>query len=139
MVFVSSLAGKVASPVSSLYSATKFGLRGFALAARQDLAPHGVGVSVVLPGFISGAGMYADAGSPDLPSGIGVRTPEDVADAVIRAVERNRAELEVAPIGLRLGAALASLVPGPAAAVSQRLGGDKVARALAEGQVNKRN
>jgi short-subunit dehydrogenase len=139
MVFVSSLSGKVASPASSIYSASKFGLRGFALGVRQDLAAHGVGVSVVLPGFISDAGMFADAGSPDLPPGTGTRSPEDVAAAVIRAVERNRAEVEVAPLGLRLGAALASLAPGPAAAVSERLGGAKIARALAEGQVDKRD
>ena len=36
---------------SSVYSATKFGLRGFSLALREDLAPKGVGVSVVLPGL----------------------------------------------------------------------------------------
>lgn len=139
MVFVSSLSGKVASLASSIYSATKFGLRGFALGARQDLAAHGVGVSLVLPGFISGAGMFADAGSPSLPPGVGARSPEDVAAAVIRAVERNRAEVEVAPLGLRAGAVLAGLAPGPAAAVSRRLGGEKIARALAEGQVDKRD
>ena len=50
-----------ASPASSVYSATKFGLRGFALGLREDLRTHGVGVSVVLPGFISDAGMFADA------------------------------------------------------------------------------
>ena len=37
MVFISSLAGKAASPSSSIYSATKFGLRGFALGLRADL------------------------------------------------------------------------------------------------------
>src|SRR5438270_9317546 len=47
LVFVSSLAGRAASPSSSLYSATKFGLRGFALALRADLRESGVGVSVV--------------------------------------------------------------------------------------------
>ena len=61
LVFISSLSGKVASPASSIYSATKFGLRGFALGLREDLAPHGVGVSVVLPGFIRDAGMFAEA------------------------------------------------------------------------------
>ena len=61
IVFISSLAGKAAAPASSIYSATKFGLRGFALGLREDLRPHGVGVSVVLPGFIRDAGMFADA------------------------------------------------------------------------------
>ena len=59
LVFISSLAGKAGAPGSSVYSATKFGLRGFGLALREDLADKGVGVSVVLPGFIRDAGMFA--------------------------------------------------------------------------------
>jgi short-subunit dehydrogenase len=137
MVFISSLAGKVASPSSSIYSATKFGLRGFALGVREDLRPHGVGVSVVLPGFIRDAGMFADA-NVELPAGVGTRTPEQVADAVIRAVERDRAEVEVAPAGLRLGARFASLAPELAANVQRKIGGGKVASDLAAGQADKR-
>ncbi|MGH2893566.1 MAG: SDR family NAD(P)-dependent oxidoreductase, partial [Solirubrobacteraceae bacterium] len=52
LVFISSLSGKAAQPASSMYSATKFGLRGFGLALREDLRGTGVGVSVVAPGFI---------------------------------------------------------------------------------------
>lgn len=137
MVFISSLAGKAASPASSIYSATKFGLRGFALALREDLLPHGVGVSVVLPGFISEAGMFAEA-NVELPRGVGTRTPEQVADAVVQAVERNRAEVEVAPLGLRLGATFASLAPSLAASVQRKIGGSRVATELAAGQENKR-
>ncbi len=136
LVFISSLAGKAATPASSIYSATKFGLRGFALGTRQDLAPYGVGVSVVLPGFIRDAGMFADAGI-ELPRGVGTRSPADVAAAVVRAVERNRAEIEVAPAGLRAGAAFASLAPHVAAMVSRRLGSDQTARDLAAGQLDK--
>ena len=137
MVFVSSLAGKAASPASSIYSATKFGLRGFALGLREDLLAHGVGVSVVLPGFISDAGMFADA-NVELPRGVGTRTPEQVADGVVRAVERNRAEVEVAPLGLRLGAGFASVAPELAASVQRKIGGGKVATELAAGQADKR-
>jgi short-subunit dehydrogenase len=136
MVFISSLAGKAASPASAIYSATKFGLRGFALGAREDLHPHGVGVSVVLPGFIRDAGMFADA-EVELPRGVGTRTPEQVAAAVVRAVERDRAEIEVAPLALRLGAGLASVAPGLAAAASRRMGSDKIAGDVAAGQQHK--
>ena len=41
VVLVSSLSGKVASPRSGLYSATKFGLRGFAAGLREDVEPLG--------------------------------------------------------------------------------------------------
>lgn len=137
LVFVSSLSGKVASPVSSLYNATKFGLRGFSLAVREDLRAAGIGASVILPGFISGAGMFEDSGAR-LPPGVGTKTPEDVAAAVLAAVEHNRAEVSVAPLGLRLGSSFGGLFPSIAAAVTRRTGGDKVARDLASGQLDKR-
>jgi short-subunit dehydrogenase len=137
LVFISSLAGKAASPASAIYSATKFGLRGFALGIREDLRPHGVGVSVVLPGFIRDAGMFAEAGV-ELPRGVGTRTPEQVADAVISAIERDRAEVAVAPVGLRLGAGFANLAPELAASVTRKIGGGRVAASLAEGQRDKR-
>lgn len=136
LVFISSLNGRVASPQSSIYSAAKFGLRGFALALRQDLRRHGVGVSVVMPGFVSEAGMFADAGVR-LPPGVGTRTPEQVGAAVLRAVERNRAEIDVAPLPLRLGAAVAGVAPELAASVTRLGGGDRIASALASGQRGK--
>jgi short-subunit dehydrogenase len=137
LVFISSLSGKVASPMSAAYNATKFGLRGFSLAVREDLRGTGVGVSSILPGFISDAGMFADS-KAKLPPGVGTRTPDDVAAAVIAAVEHNRAEVSVAPVGLRLGAGFASVLPSVAATVTRLTGGDKVAHHLAAGQVDKR-
>jgi len=137
LVFLSSLAGKATSPASSLYSATKFGLRGFALALRQDLSPHGVGVSLVSPGFIRGAGMFAETGIK-LPPGTGTRTPGDVAAAVIRAIEADRAEIEVAPAGLRAGAILASLAPQLAASAGRLAGSERVSAEMARRQSHKR-
>lgn len=137
LVFVSSLSGKVASPVSSIYNATKFGLRGFALGVRQDLRDRGVGVSVVLPGFISDAGMFADA-EMELPRGVSSRTPAQVAEAIIGAVEHNRAEVSVAPLSLRFGAAFAAVAPGTAARFARLAGSDRIADQLAAGQVDKR-
>ncbi len=136
-VFVSSLAGKAASPASSMYSATKFGLRGFGLALRQDLARQNIGVSVVMPGFIRDAGMFHDAGVR-LPPGTGTRTPLDVAAAVVRAIEEDRAEIDVAPASLRIGAAVASLAPGLAARASRRMGSQRVGSEMARGQADKR-
>ncbi len=132
MVFISSLSGKAASPASSLYVATKFGLRGFALSVREDFRPHGVGASVVLPGFIRDAGMFAESGAK-LPPGVGTRSPSEVADAVIAAIERNRAEIDVAPVTLRLGAKFASAAPQIAAAAQRLMGANKIAGDLASG------
>ena len=137
LVFVSSLSGKVASVGASVYSATKFGLRGFALALREDLAPSGVGVSCVFPGFVRDAGMFADAGV-ELPPGVGTSSPGDVARAVTRAIERDRAELDVAPLPVRVGVTLGILAPSLFARIQRRGGADKLTQALAEGQRDKR-
>jgi short-subunit dehydrogenase len=138
LVFVSSLAGKAASSGGSLYSATKFGLRGFALGLREDLRPHGVGVSVVFPGFIRDAGMFHDSGAR-LPLGVGTKTPDDVARAVLAAIADDRAEVDVAPLALRLGAAFANVAPGAASALQRRLGSDGVSDAIAKGQRSERS
>jgi uncharacterized protein len=132
LLFVSSLSGKAAAAESSLYSATKFGLRGFALGLRTDLRASGVGVSVVCPGFIREAGMFAEA-EVKLPKGVGTRSPEDVARAVVNAIVRNRAEVDVAPFALRAGAMFAGVAPQIAAAATRKAGGDQIAAALAAG------
>jgi short-subunit dehydrogenase len=137
LLFVSSLSGITATPGSSIYSATKFGLRGFALGARQDLHGTGVGVSLVSPGFIRDAGMFADSGVT-LPSGTRTSTPGQVAAAVLRAITRNRAELVVAPPELRVGSRLLSLVPTLNERVLRLAGSRKVADAMAAGQRDKR-
>jgi short-subunit dehydrogenase len=133
IVLISSLSGKSASPASSLYSASKFGLRGFALGIREDLRPAGVGVSTVFPGFIRDAGMFADTGVR-LPRGVGTRTPADVAAAVLAAIDSDRAEVDVAPLGLRVGAAFSGLAPALASAVGRRLGSHEIATQMSERQ-----
>jgi uncharacterized protein len=137
VVLVSSLSGKVASIGSSVYSATKFGLRGFAAGLREDLHGTGVGVTVVYPGFVSEAGMFAESGVR-LPRWVGTVTPEQVAEAVVRGIERERAEIDVAPLGLRAGTLAGSLAPVTVARVQRRLGSDRLARAIATGQRPKR-
>jgi short-subunit dehydrogenase len=137
LVFISSLSGKVGTPRSALYSSTKFGLRGFAFALREDLKPHGVGVSVVSPGFVRGAGMWADA-EVDPPPMIGTTTPEKVARAVIRAIERNRNEITVAPMRQRLAAEIGYRHPEFAARLQRRSGAEQIADELASGQSDKR-
>jgi uncharacterized protein len=137
LLYVASLSGKVASPRGSLYSATKFGLRGFAAGLREDVEPRGIGVPVVYPGFISEAGMFADSGAR-LPPWVGTKTPRQVADAVVGAIERERAEVDVAPFVLRAGSLVASLAPVTAGRVQRRLGSAGIADAMVEGQRPKR-
>jgi len=137
IVLVSSLSGKVASPRSGLYSATKFGLRGFAAGLREDVEPLGIGITVVFPGFVSDAGFFAESGVK-LPRWVGTRTPEQVAGAVVRGIERERAEIDVAPLGLRLGTRISEIAPVTAARVQRRLGSERIADGLADAQRDKR-
>jgi short-subunit dehydrogenase len=136
-VFISSLNGKVATARSSLYSATKFGLRGFSLGLREDLRSTGVSASVVMPGTIREAGMFAESGA-DVPRGAGTSSPKQVGDGVVRAIERDRAEVEVAPMTQRFMANFAARRPDLAGRIAARAGVDKVADAVAEGQTEKR-
>ena len=121
VVFIGSLAGLAASPNTRMYNATKFGLRGFALALRADLVDTGIGVSVVEPGFIRDAGMFAESGI-DLPSAVRTKSPHDVAVAVAKAIEEDLGEVFVAPPELRVAASFASVAPGLSAALQRRLG-----------------
>jgi len=137
VVFISSLNGKVATSNASVYAAAKFGMRGFSFGLRQDLRGTGVGVSCVFPGFISEAGMWADGGL-ELPPGIRQRSPGQVAGAVIRGIERDRAEIDVAPFPVRIGGFVSGFAPNVVATVTRRFGGDELSSALAEKQRSKR-
>jgi short-subunit dehydrogenase len=137
MVFVASLAGKAASPRSSIYNATKFGLRGFALALRVDLAADGIGVSLVSPGFVRDAGMFSDSGAKP-PPGMGTTTPERVSDAVIKAIESNKMEIAVAPLQLRIASHLALASPAIGARVQSGGLAKRIAEDVAAGQVDKK-
>jgi short-subunit dehydrogenase len=137
LVFISSISGKVVSPGASIYSATKFGLRAFGQGLRQDLRGTGVGVTTVFPGFISDAGMWADAGMKT-PRGVATRSPEQVAAAVVKGIERDKAELDVAPISLRAGALVAAVAPGLSARTQRLAGGSEISAELASRQAEKR-
>lgn len=131
LVFISSLSGKTASPGSGLYSAAKFGLRGFAAGVREDLVGTGVGVTVVFPGFIRDAGMFADSGLK-LRKGVGTSTAEDVAAGVVRGIESGKGEIDVAPLGMRLSVKFAELAPSIGARIQRRLGAVEVSEQLAD-------
>lgn len=137
LVFVASLAGKSASPRSSIYNATKFGLRGFALAFRADLTGTGVGASIVSPGFIRDAGMFAEAGAK-APPGLGTATPEAVAAGVLRAIERNRVEVAVAPLRQRALSHFSLATPAVTAKIMSGGQARRSAEDLAKGQTDKR-
>jgi short-subunit dehydrogenase len=108
VLIVGSLAGLASTPRSSVYNASKFALRGFGHALREELRGTGVGVSLVSPTFVSEVGMWADTGLRATHREV---TPEQVGDACVEALTKNRAEILVAPAGQRLVARLAGVFP----------------------------
>jgi NADP-dependent 3-hydroxy acid dehydrogenase YdfG len=103
IISVGSLSGRVA--MEPVYSAAKFGLRGFSLALRRQIAGSGVSVSLVSPGNIRTAMTRHVSGS--LPE------PQLVAEAISRLVVRPRREI-VIPRKHYAIAALEALLPAVA-------------------------
>lgn len=137
LVYIASMSGKVATVGTALYSASKFGLRGFSAALRDDLHGSPVGVTTVFPSFVRDAGLFAETGV-ELPRWVGMPTPEDVARAVLRGIDRGGGEIDVAPLPLRAGALVASLAPALSARVQRRLGSRELAARIARAQASKR-
>jgi dehydrogenase/reductase SDR family protein 7B len=119
VVLVSSLTGKVGVPLRTIYSAAKHALHGFAEALRAEVWRHGIGVTVVAPGFvrtdISASALEGNGGAhgvvdPGVAAGIGA---DACARAIVRGLERERLEVLVGlgPRG-RLAVILKALAPG---------------------------
>jgi short-subunit dehydrogenase len=109
VVMLGSIAGRIGSPFEALYSATKFAQVGFSEALAVELRPYGIGVSIVNPGpvktdFFDARGHAYDRTRPkQVPA-------EDVAAAVLRAVEGGRLEQYV-PTFLRPAVVVRHLFP----------------------------
>ena len=118
VVLMASMAGQIPGPNSSIYSATKFGIRGFGHSLRGELVGTGVGVSLVSPIYVREAGLFADSGAR--APGLTV-SPDQVAEACLRAIRQDRAELTVAPAYARLGGIVGQAAPALASRVRSRL------------------
>jgi NADP-dependent 3-hydroxy acid dehydrogenase YdfG len=95
LVNVSSTAGRVARPGSSVYNLTKFGLNGFTESLRQELLGEHVRVSVVEPGtvdteLVSHLGDATRDAARRQVDGIEALRAGDIADAIAYIVTRER-------------------------------------------------
>ncbi|HVF12562.1 MAG TPA: SDR family oxidoreductase [Actinomycetota bacterium] len=112
IVNIASTAGLVPVPHNSVYSATKHAVVGFSHSLRMEMLDHGVGVSVVCPGFVN-AGMFAEWGRK--PPGVStLNDTKDVARATVDAVVRNRSEVVIDGGPQRIGDVLQALSPSVA-------------------------
>lgn len=100
-VVVSSLVGKMGTPYRSGYAASKHALHGFFESLRAEEHDAGVGVTMAMPGFIRTPLPMTALTGDGSPQGHMDRAqlegmaPEDCAERIVRAVERERAEVLV--------------------------------------------
>ena len=109
VVTIGSIAGRIGSPFEAVYAATKFAGVGLTEALAVEVEPYGIGVSVVNPGpvdsdFGNARGHPYDRERPKpVPA-------EDVATAVVKAIEQGRDEQYV-PTWLRPAVVTRHLLP----------------------------
>lgn len=112
IVNVASVAGKVATPKSAVYSASKFAVTGFTNALRMELAPHNINVTAINPGPVDTA--FFDEFDPsgeylDNVSSV-VLSSEYVVKKTIKAIEKNKREINL-PTALAIGSKIHTLMP----------------------------
>jgi len=95
IVNISSTAGRVARPGSSVYNLTKFGINAFSESLRQEMLSHRVRVSIVEPGTVDTELVnHLDAdlqrATREQLAGIEPLQPDDIADTITYIVTRNR-------------------------------------------------
>jgi short-subunit dehydrogenase len=105
IVAIASVAAYRGLPYSPGYCASKAGLRAYGEALRPALQPHGVGVTVVCPGFfVSPMTDRWDGPTPFLASG------ERAARRIKRGIDRGRPRIDF-PWPLVLGMRFCDLAP----------------------------
>lgn len=98
LAFISSLAGRMAFPNLSVYSATKFGIEGFAEATREELKETNVITTVIRPGvtdtdFFDAANMQGFAQSMKGK----MQSAEIVAQEIIEALVAKKEDVTIGP------------------------------------------
>ena len=137
IVNIASLAGLAPSAFDECYGATKAGLIGFTRSLRTSLKEcgHPVSTSVVCPGFVSDTGMYEDSRKSfgvTAPKSLGTSTPDAVAAAVLRCIEKDEPELIVNPTPIRPMLGVAAVAPRTAEWILMVLQASAPARLIAD-------
>jgi len=112
LIFVASVAGRIAPPEESAYAASKFAMVGLAESLAIELEEHGIGVLTVCPGTVR-TPFFDEEALARMPP-VARRSmvePEALVDAIWRALERGQGELTY-PRGIAAGYVVKALAPG---------------------------
>ncbi len=96
-VFLSSVAGKLGSPLLTAYCASKWAVRGFSIALRAELYGTGIDITTVYPAWVDTPMIHQEADAMQLLNIEAKLTPDQVASAILEAVENNQRDLTLAP------------------------------------------
>ena len=96
-VFLSSVAGKLGSPMLSGYCASKWAVRGFSSALRVELYGTGIGITTVYPAWVETPMIHQEVDPLNLLNVVALLTPEQVAEEIVQAVLKDQADLTLAP------------------------------------------
>jgi NAD(P)-dependent dehydrogenase (short-subunit alcohol dehydrogenase family) len=96
-VFISSVAGKLGAALLTGYCASKWAVRGFSIALRIELYGTGIGVTTVYPAWVD-TPMFRQESDALRELNIKAElTPDQVATAILQAVENDQRDLTLAP------------------------------------------
>jgi short-subunit dehydrogenase len=115
IVNVGSTFGSIGFPYFAVYSSSKFGLRGFSQALRRELDGSGVGVTYIAPRATRTPLNSNAVVRMNQALKVAMDPPEQVAAAIVRAIEQERAEVYLGwpeKLFVRLNAILPGLVDG---------------------------
>lgn len=139
IVNISSLSGKAGPPFHTIYASTKHGLVGFSASLRNELKGTGVSASVICPGYITEAGMFAEERGMDPPKKSGAwGTPRDVGKAVVKAIEKDVPDINVARGMAKIVDVAFAISPTMVDRIARRTGGYKPQYETARREVERR-
>jgi len=113
VINVSSIAGLIGTPTTSVYNATKFGLRGLTEALRRELQPQGIAVCGIYPATVEGTEFRQNRRANTgylMPRWLRLSTAQ-VAQAIVTLADRPR-PFVVLPRIFRVAILLNTLAPG---------------------------
>ncbi|MBC1517149.1 SDR family NAD(P)-dependent oxidoreductase [Listeria immobilis] len=112
IINIASQAGKIATPKSSVYSATKYAIIGFSNALRLEVASDNINVTAINPGPIATNFFEVADQSGEYLDSVGkfVLKPEHVARRTVQIMGNNRREVNL-PFIMNIGTRIYQIMP----------------------------